>query len=98
MIGSRSGDNNMKLKVRGYGFFSVPQTFAEGVQGSSHFREMLIRMPDRGQCPRFGLETDTEFQHCQDIAESRYSSCLDAKILSSCAVQNKRSDSMPRSH
>jgi|SRR6266851_1296026 hypothetical protein len=88
----------MKLKVRGDGFASVAETFAEGVQGSPHFREMLFRMPDRGQCPRFGLETNTEFQHREDIAESRYRSCPDSKILSSYAVQNKRSDSMSRSH
>jgi hypothetical protein len=98
MIARGSRNANMKLKVRSYGFASVPQTFAEGVQGSSHFRKMLVRMPDRRQCPGFGLETNTEFQHCQDIAESRNSPCPDAKILSSCAVQNKRSDSMPRSH
>jgi len=88
----------MKLKVGSYGFTSVAETFSEGVQGPSYFREMLIRMPDGRQCCRFGLETDPEFQHCQDIAESRYRSRTDAKILSGYSVQNKRSDSVPRSH
>ena len=98
MIASCSRDAKMKLKVRSYGFASGAETFAEGVQGSPHFREMLIRMPDRGQCRRFGLKTNTEFQHCQHIAESCYRSCPDAEILLSYAIQNKRSDSMPLSH
>jgi hypothetical protein len=72
----------MKLKVGSYGFASVTETFAEGVQGPSYFREVLIRMADGGQCRCFGLETDPEFQHCQDIAESRYRSRADTKILS----------------
>jgi hypothetical protein len=98
MITSRSRNAKMKLKVRCYGFATVREALAEWVQGLPHFREVLIPMPDRGQCRRFGLETNTEFQHGQDIAESRYRSCPDAKILLSETVQNKRSDSMPLSH
>jgi len=98
MIASRFRDGKMKLKIRSYGFAPVVKTFAEGVQRPPHFREMLIVMANRGQCGRFGFETNAEFQHCQDIAESRYSSWSDAKILSSCGIQNKGSDSMPGIH
>src|SRR5580704_12677417 len=98
MIAARPGDGMMKIKIRSYGFPSVSEPFTEGVQGSPHFREMLIRTPERGQCCCFSLETNPEFQHCQYIAESCYRSCLEAEILPAKMVQNKRSDAVPRRH
>src|SRR5215469_2146413 len=98
MVSSCSRNCSMKFEIRTHGFASASQTLAEGVEGSTHFAEVLIRPPDSRQSRSFGLESNAKLQQLQDVAKNPYTTYLDSEIVLSLPVQHKAADSMTGNH